>query len=556
MERKYYLKEILLILIVAFYSLLLVNILKYHLTIIYHPYQLEQDELGMVLSTDLLLKGGNPYDFANQPMYINIYGIAYNYVVISVHKVISLMYSNNSATLILSHRMTSGIFIIFSVMLLIIVMRRLNFNYIYIYGAALIQYAAFMVNTTPIIRPDSFGTFMYLLSIIIPWRYNYTIFSILFSILFSLLGFYSKVYFIMGICVVLSYIFIYISKLRAMLYFLLFGLIFLISVLVMNTFYESYFYNVLLLQFNQLPYNFGVMIKQSWMFVLCNIALVAYLLIAMYYLFLKDYAEAVYNFFSGFSANINILDLREPLYRNKVSIFSYAAFTTLCALQLKLACNSGAWMSYYFQLFLPFFLVYVLGVKIKTFKSNFLLILLLTVTVYTNYSFGLFTNRTGSLQLPVASLTEDPTTRLKTKQSHDFWEDMSELIKKHNNVLVSKPFNFLVFNNGQRVYDSGFNNYYDKVITKNKLLKKIFPMEFSDLHKSFLNDIDSKISRKHFDLLILTHANDTGFRYLQPWFILNKTVFDNYAVVGSYRYTADDYILKGTIDFLILTPMR
>ncbi|MEO5357664.1 MAG: hypothetical protein H7844_10250 [Nitrospirae bacterium YQR-1] len=548
-DNKSNLIKIVFVFLIVFYSFVFIKTANYHVSLIYYPHQVDVAELEMVLSTDLLLKGKNPYDFVNHPMYLNCYGIVYNYMTLPVHKILSFMYPGLSGIFILSHRMTAGIFIVLSVMLTAAIMYSLKYKLIFIYGAAVIQYVSLLFLCTPLTRPDSLGTFLYLLSIAVPWRLNYSKNSVIASIILGLLAFYTKGYFVIGVLIVISYIFLFLSKKTGIKYLVTFITCFVVSAVIVNEFYEAYFYDTLIMQYNTNVFQVDMMIKQSVYFILCNIGLFLYLSISLYFALSANY-QAVVKQIRSFFENINLLNADKPLFYSKTSIFSYAAFVSLCLLELKLGCTTGAWMTYYMQLFLPFFLIYTLNIKLSFIRTPVILMLMSAVSAYSVYSLSMY----SKIITPYSFIMDDPSKRFRREVVEQFWSTINGYVKTSKNILVSKEFNFVVFNMGKGVYDSGVNNYFNKVTPKNKVLKYFFPKDFRALHESFENDIDTKIKNKFFDVLILTFADDRGSNhlYITPWYIRNATVFDNYAIAGQYRFNVPD--LPVNYNFLVLKP--
>ncbi|MEO5357693.1 MAG: hypothetical protein H7844_10395 [Nitrospirae bacterium YQR-1] len=496
----------------------------------------------MVLSTDSLLKGKNPYDFVNQPMYLNHYGIVYNYMVIPIHKLIKIIYPAVNGALILSHRMTSALFIVLSLALFALVMYAQRHKIIYVYGAVIVQYVSLLLFSTPLSKPDATGTFLYLLSVFIPWRFNFSAAAVIISIILGISGFYTKMYFVIGTVIVISYVVLFISKKTGLIYAAYFGVSFIVSALIINYMYESYFYDVLILHLYNNPLRIDMMIKQSAWFMLCNFGLVMYLLISLSNN--RSYAD-VFKYFR----DMNFLNMGDPVFANKIDLFSYAALITFLMLELRLACNAS-WMTYYFQLFLPFFLLTVLNIKIDFLKSATLLAALLSLNIYSSYSFCLY----SKLITPLTFVMDLPSKRFRSAGLKNHWKFINKLVEANRNVLVSKHFNFVVFNIGGRVYDTGINSYLDSTIPKSRLLKKFFPANLQQRNKNFVNDINNKISEKYFDLLILTYSKGEGAEriFFIPWYIHDVTLFSSYDKSGHYFSTEQ----LANYEFMVFTPKK
>jgi hypothetical protein len=63
-------------------SLISLKLIIHHFQVIGNFFPNEYRESATLLTTDLLLKGGNPYALENQPEYTNVYGIFYHIIVL------------------------------------------------------------------------------------------------------------------------------------------------------------------------------------------------------------------------------------------------------------------------------------------------------------------------------------------------------------------------------------------------------------------------------------------------------------------------------------------
>src|SRR2546430_401639 len=67
-------------------------------------------------------------------------------------------------------------------------------------------------------RPDSLGLFLFLASLVVPYRFRFSPSALLFSALLSILGFLTKPYFILGLGLVWLHLFVFESKSKAILF--------------------------------------------------------------------------------------------------------------------------------------------------------------------------------------------------------------------------------------------------------------------------------------------------------------------------------------------------
>ncbi|MEO5358077.1 MAG: hypothetical protein H7844_12375 [Nitrospirae bacterium YQR-1] len=548
------LKDTLLAAVAIFCLFIFFNIIKYHFNVISYPYQIEQEEIGMVVSTDLLMKGINPYRFENQPMYINQYGIGYNLFVIPIYKIISAVNSQHKGNHMLSHRVASAVAIFFSLALVAFIMYSLKINIFLICMAILLQYTALCYYSPVIAKPDSLGLFLYLLSLFIPWRFRYSFYSVATGIIIAIVAFYTKVYFVSGILIIISYIFFFISKSKGVKYFFVFSIVFILAAIVMNYLFEAYFYDVVFLQYNYNRFIISPLLKKTLLFASWNIGLMIYLslsaIIALY-----NYVNDVYSKtidkprISSLlkKLSINISDMDKPFFKEEaISVFSWGAVLMVCLLEARL----GIQMTYYFGLFMPLLLISALKPKQGFFKLTYVLAALLTINIYTVYSYAFYLK----IVPPDYFFRMDPSGRFNSKIGVNPAE-LEKLVALSNNALVSRLFSIMALNNGKTVYDTSHNNYMHDLTPVNAFVKYFFPKDFTELNETFIKDVNDKIRNKHFDLLILTMNTKKGDGkfFPDPWFLVDNTLFDNYRIYNNTYYYFVPALLD-TVPFIILIP--
>ncbi|MBF0404196.1 hypothetical protein [Candidatus Magnetominusculus xianensis] len=452
----------------------------------------------MILSTDLILKGGNPYDFINHPVYMNIYGIMYNYVVIPFYKMLSGV--SHERLLLLAHRAATGVFIFLSCSIVALIMLRLKIKPIFIYGAFIIQYASLIFFVTPLSKPDSLGMFLFLLCIYIPWRNDYSRNSLILSIIFGLLSFYTKIYFVLGTIMLLSYVFFYISKEKGLKWMTVFFASLLLSLFFVNRYYESYIYYTIIHHINANSYNIHsnnyhhikYLLYQLYYFGKHSAGLIMFLLLILIYNIYKhiDYYKYI---------KIDYKIIKNPFFTHQISLFTYCAYISMIVLVLILGGSNGAWMIYFFQIYLPFFLISTIALTNNYNVLRHISIILLSLSVYTSYSYCLF----WAVIPPMGVFSIDPSEIFMNRNVEAQWRQYNSLIQKGKNILVAAPLSISAVSRGQKVYDSGFSCYRNEVMPKNPVLKKIFSNDFDGYNELFMETIEKQILNKQFDIIIL-----------------------------------------------------
>jgi len=94
-----------------------------------------------------------------------------------------------------------------------------------------------------------------LLTILMPFFLDYSYLSIFLSVLCGLLAFYTKPYFILGIPVIASYLYLFISKKKFWWFSCYFLISLILSIMVMDRCFPSYFNDCFFLHYNNVGHN-------------------------------------------------------------------------------------------------------------------------------------------------------------------------------------------------------------------------------------------------------------------------------------------------------------
>ena len=198
----------------------------------------------MMVDTNALVKGLNPYSMALQPQYTNEYGIIYPLLVWPWAKLFG--------TTILVHRIVTAFFLLACCVLIFLVLKKLKIPALLNSWAVLMFYASLLYpgTSTPCIDPGSTGLFLFLLTIFVPWFCQYSYKSLIISVLCGILAFYTKQYTMLGIFIMASYVFLFISKGKGLFYGFLWLVLAVISVITINQIFPAYFDNCFFTEFN------------------------------------------------------------------------------------------------------------------------------------------------------------------------------------------------------------------------------------------------------------------------------------------------------------------
>lgn len=121
---------------------------------------------------------------------------------------------------------------------------------------------------SPTARPDTFEELLFLLTLFIPLIYDFNTTSLMISVILGILSFPTKAYFFLGVIITASYLFFFHSKRKALIYPASAGALFLISIFIINSFFETYFVNTLFPLFTgRFSSNYEYLHKQSIKFI-------------------------------------------------------------------------------------------------------------------------------------------------------------------------------------------------------------------------------------------------------------------------------------------------
>lgn len=203
--------------------------------VISSPFPIEYKEGHSISSTDLLLKGILPFTLDTYPEYYNSYGILNNLLVLPFAWIFG-----NSLVL---HRIVNEVCIIIAI-LLVIFYKRKPTNWPLLLAGVCSFYLFYHINTNISVRPDGLGVLLYISSIIVVSRNEYSRKSTWGSAIFSILAFFTKPYYILGWYLV-GFVFMFKDWKFFLLSNLIFHLLFIIICIGVNAIFPLYFYETI-----------------------------------------------------------------------------------------------------------------------------------------------------------------------------------------------------------------------------------------------------------------------------------------------------------------------
>lgn len=437
-------------------------------TIITTPYQIGFREGAPQVLTSLLLNGENPYTFENHPLAFNNYSIAYSTAVLPF----ALIFGNTLHV----HRFVTFIFILLSTMLSFWIVYKREKNF----ATALICSAFIMVGFIGRggigSAPTTMGTFLFLTAIFIPYLWSFNRTSMFISMLLALLALHTKAYFVLSMGVVLSYVFLFVSKKKALTYFAFFLVMFIISFITIRLAYPLYFIDVLR---GNVSNTFRTVEHLAEQLMWLSIYFAPILLLS-FWTFRKKTTQ--FPVTPKFKLSLSAFDT--SFTKATFDYFLYAAAICFVTFVVVLGPHVGNYLSYAYELVVPTFLFWFFTNFEQKKSFNILSSLLIFINLfYWQYA-------TNSPQM------------LAERNSVE-WQKLFSYLRPEMNILNSPTITSKLIELGIRPVDSGQTDYYYtmKPYPNNILLGPSFE-EFQADGEKYTKEINQSIVDQKYDLIV------------------------------------------------------
>lgn len=443
-------KNIIEVVLVIAIIMFLLKCVFYHWQLITFPWQIEYREGAFFNQTKLMLAGLNPFSLINQPQSSTQYGIVYPLVTTALAKIFG-----NSLFL---HRIVSGLAIISSLTLIFFMFDKVSL--LIRLSLISLMYVGLLDIGSPLGTIDALGFFLFIMAFFIPYKNNYSYKSLFICVILGILAFYTKAYFLLVLPALTVYLFFNISKKKAFIFVIFSAFAGLISIYIVNRFFETYFREILL---NIAPnFKFSYLIFQTKLFI-------------RQYLF----------FCVGFSSLfiITIAYNKQRFYKNIFLFFACISGLVL----LKMGGNDGSSMVYYNQLLLPFLLLFASSMLVtKSRKFSYLFVLLILIDLY----------------------RWSPDIKfINVKDYSKQWASVGKYLDSYRNVYSNTPVTTVeLIKRGKEVNNSGLSDYFLYGTKSNSFFKAIIsPTDDKVLarYEEHISNINSKIAAGNYDLIIL-----------------------------------------------------
>lgn len=509
-------------LILAVFSLILfyfaIQLIRYHYLVVTFPYPLERFEGGMLLTTKLLLNGENPYALEKMPIALNPYGIIYHLFVYPFAKLWGSTF--------LVHRAVAGVFLLLSCACFFVILRRHRVNVIYSLSAVLVLYASLLYRYTPIAKPDGPGVFLFLVSIFIVYLMQYSTCSLVISMILGIMAFYTKPYFVLSVPMLAIYLFLFVSKKKAVFYGTLSVLLLAITALIVNQIYETYFVNTFFNHINVATNDLEHLQKQLEFFVMYYSGII--LIMFVYFsLFIFDLVKSGSLPSLKFAMirhellkRIDIRHFDQPLIHAVFPLALYCFIVSSAIFYFWLGRHYGNIMTYAYHLVSPFFLIAAYSLldlplqnpHLVKRRENYNYILLLPCIVISLYF----------LYSAAAYLKNSPEwTDIEN------WQRVERITESHKNILNSEVLVSLLLEQDKPIYDTGLTNLLRQSHYPFAWLEE-FLISNAEISKQWTNyetAIDLAIREKKFDAVIIaSHEHQYHLRNLPEYYFMVDTI--------------------------------
>ena len=464
------------------------GLLHHHAQIIFSSVPLDLYEGQMPLITGIIADGNNPYTRPFQPQAMSVYPPLYNIVVVPL----SVIFGNT----LLLHRLVSAFFIAVSCVLCGLAAIRNSGSSVYGIAASVCLYAALLFYSTPIASTNALGMALFLATVLIPWFCHFSDRSLALAMLCGLLAFYTKQYFVVGVPMVCLYVFLFQSRLRALVAGIFWAFILLLSLLIVHRSGPYFLDNTIFstaISASRLS-SWAPLLLQLKQYVNTYWGLLAIMALAILPA-LK--MKGVRGIFSSADSHLKLNDSRFSSSSTnwRPDYFWFCFFWGTAAIVAALGRNPGNYMTYLFQLMSPFLLIAGFGSVAKLQGRPRLAAPLVLAVFFQAYTI----------------LPKDFSTNLEN------WRSIDELIAGHDEILASQMLLINLIRHEKKVYQDGHTFYFPLAQGKPKwFVKEHSEQRVESLWEQYLTMLYEKVRNKEFDLVIVSPWDFNGIFISNP----------------------------------------
>jgi hypothetical protein len=389
------------------------------------------------------------------------------------------------------HRAVNGIFLLASCVLCFLLTYRGSRSISYSVAAGLIFYAGLLHYSTPIAGPNGLGLFLFLSGLCIPWFFNFSNRSLAAALVLGVMAFYAKQYFVACLGYLALYMFIAVSKKKAIIFGVFSSLIFLAS-LILVTYTSPYFLidtigtqgiAAAIVSSNRFLLNQLLEYGKIYLPILGILAILGSLAIWNKRISASSRANShSTDTLSERPAFFNLGDYSAPLVGRTPDYIWFCFICSLVVIVLKLGKHPGNNLTYLFQLMSPFLIAGTLISASKSTSVKWLHQLFLISAFYTTYSI----------------LPRDFSV------DHKNWDRLSQVVSEAATIYASPIVLADIVASGAEIYYNGSTVFFPGTVLAPSVLQKKDPEKSVDrIWEKYVHQIYSMIEHQDFDVLVL-----------------------------------------------------
>jgi len=319
-----------------------------------------------------------------------------------------------------------------------------------------------------------------LLTLFIPFLLEYTPLSLGLALLCGCIAYFSKPYFFFGLPVLISYLFLFVSQKRSIIFGLCSMAFVGLVIVIMNHFFPSYFDDCFFVHLNSAAhYSMGIVLKRQ-LLSFTNLNLGVILLIALILI------HKVISYFKvgEYKAIALPKGLDAPFFPFLMSLDAYAGICAGVVLIAFMGNHYGANLWYFFQLLSPFLIIMTAGLAAQ---FPFWPVVMTCFLVYNLFS-----------------LTSDDDHKYFDQKYAAGWPVIEKIIQSHDKILSSPLFAPLLIENNKEVFDDGHTEGFFWGAARPGLWSRFFGEDnrVNIAQAAYFDKLHGMIANKQFDLVL------------------------------------------------------
>ncbi|GAB1470345.1 hypothetical protein MASR2M66_12220 [Chloroflexota bacterium] len=444
------------------------------------PYEIGYREGAPQVITQMLIDGDNFSTFEYQPLGYNAYGVSYNFAVLPF----ALIFGNTLHI----HRWVTFIFILLSTAtgFWVVFQQRRSFALALICSAFIM--IAFMGWGGVGSAPSTMGTFLFLAAIFIPYLRSFDNTGIILSAVLAVIAFHTKAYFVLSFGIVAAYLFLFISKKKAIGYGVIFLMLFAAAFAVIRINYPLYFVNTIRGNASNTFRTFKHLYTQLFWLTVYFLPI-----LGLTGLMLWKIPGSKQKAMEKTRIKFDLWNLNNPFFDLRPDFFLHTFIISLLAFLIVLGSHVGNYLAYSYELVVPTFLFWFF----INFDQKRTFTILPAFAIVINLFYWQY-------------ITLNP--QMLTQRSSVEWKKAFSYLDPSLNILNSPTLTSRMIELGMTPVDSGQTDVYYLMdpYPDNSLIGPSYQEYYND-GVAYTNSINESIAKQEYDLIIITKDVDVFY---------------------------------------------